>query len=257
MKHALSLMVLAILLPAYGQEKSSQPSGRATNASELKQPASKTQPLPSSTNVNVVNQQTSSQEEHRAKNNAQGYLSRLLAPENLPNIALFLVGVVGIVVAIRTLRAIERQTHALIESQRPKISATAHGNPRTTLADSSARRVEINLRNNGATPAYDLLYESWIEILPFPFGDFTPLASHYKETNLMVLYPDTQPLVINIPIQTTVTEEQMHAVRRLRLHVCVRLSVTYRDAFGSRTANFGYYVQPNGLGFLPKYNSAS
>ncbi len=204
----------------------------------------------------MVNQQTSSQGENGAKNNAQSYLSRLLAPENLPNIALFLVGAIGTIVAIRTLRAIERQTHALIESQRPKISATAHGNPTATLADRYARRVEIGLRNNGMTPAYDFVYESWIEILPFPFGDFTPLASHYKETNPMVLYPDTQPLVINIPIQTAVTEEEMQAVRKLRLHVCIRLYVTYRDAFGPRTSNFGYYVQPNGLGFLPKYNDS-
>jgi Co/Zn/Cd efflux system component len=56
---------------------------------------------------------------------AKSYLSRLFSPENLPNIGLLLAGIIGIVVAIRTLKilgrqttAIEKQGDALIDSER-------------------------------------------------------------------------------------------------------------------------------------------
>src|ERR1017187_6166475 len=49
-------------------------------------------------------------------NNPKSYLSRLFSPENLPNIALFVAGVVGIIVAICTLRTLREQTRQLAES---------------------------------------------------------------------------------------------------------------------------------------------
>jgi hypothetical protein len=60
----------------------------------------------------------------------KSYLSRLFSPENLPNIGLLLAGIVGIVVAIRTLTilgrqttAIEKQGDALISSERAWVIA--------------------------------------------------------------------------------------------------------------------------------------
>jgi hypothetical protein len=39
--------------------------------------------------------------------------------------------------------------------------------------DADVQRVQIAVINKGEVPAYDVLYESWIEILTFPFEDFT------------------------------------------------------------------------------------
>lgn len=50
------------------------------------------------------------------KPEAKSYWSRLFSPENIPNIALFFVGVAGIIVATLTLLRIERQTKAIEDS---------------------------------------------------------------------------------------------------------------------------------------------
>lgn len=250
MKRILPLAVLAILLPLYGQEKTAQPITQAPNPNN--QSATKAQPA----QPKEIEQQKSGQKEDGAKNSREGYLSRLLAPENLPNIGLFLAGILGIGVAVWTLKAIERQTHVLVESQRPRIVATAHGDPTKTLADPHARRVELELINKSSMPATEYRYESWIEVLPFPFQDFTSAADHFKFDTLSVLYPDT-PQVINIPIRGGITPGDFAEVRRLRKHVCVRLYVEYADPFIANRrsyANFGFYILPMGLGFLPRYN---
>ena len=187
---------------------------------------------------------------------AKSLLEKAFAAELWSNWALAIIGVCGTWAALRTLRSIELQTKVLVEGQRPKLTASAPADPSKTLADPESRRVLLNLENKGTTPAYDLVYESWIEILPFPFNDFTPLASYFKSPSPTVLHPNSQPLVLNIPIQTEVTEEQMRAVKRLDRYVCIRIHVSYRDAFGPREENFGYYAMKQGLGILPKYNSS-
>jgi hypothetical protein len=185
-----------------------------------------------------------------------GIWHKAFAPELWSNWALAVIGVFGTWAALRTLRAIEWQTKVLVESQRPKLTASALADPSKTLADIAARRVLLGLENKGMTPAYDLVYETWIEILPFPFEDFTPSATYFKCPHSMVLYPDSQPMALNVPIQREVGAEEMHAVLELHLYVCIRIHVTYKDAFGPREANFGYYAMKNGLGILPKYNDS-
>ncbi len=103
--------------------------------------------------------------------------------------------------ALRTLRVIEKQTAALIESQRPKIAVTAHDDPFQMLCGPSPHRVEIDLDNKGLGVARNLTYETWIELLPLPFVDFTSGADHFASTDPMVLYPNHEPLTINIPIR--------------------------------------------------------
>jgi hypothetical protein len=253
MKRILALAVFPVLLSISGQEKSTPPESHATNPGELKP---KPQPTLPPSSVNLTNEQTFGQKEHGAKNNAESYVSRLFGPENLPNIGLFLAGIVGICVAIRTLRAIESQTRVLVEGQRPRIVATANGSPIQTLADPHARRVQLEVINKGSMPATDYRYESWIEVLRFPFEDFTVAADHFKFDTPSVLYPDT-PQIINIPIRGGISPGDYEEVRRLRKHVCVRLYVEYADPFVPNRrcySNFGFHILPEGLGFLPKYN---
>jgi hypothetical protein len=253
MKRLIVLILLASVPPIYGQEKGSQSGPYKERAANPKQITPQTPVNPPT--VNVINQQPANQEQNSAKNNAQSYLSRLFAPENLPNIGLFLAGIVGICVAIRTLKAIESQTRVLVEGQRPRIVATAYGDPTKTLAGSGVPRIELEVINKGPTPASDFTYESWIEVLEFPFQDFTA-ADHFKFDVASVLYPDT-PQIINIPLRAGITPEDFREVRRLRKHVCVRFCAEYADPFIANRhwyANFAFYILPRGLGFLPKYN---
>lgn len=155
--------------------------------------------------------------------------------------------------AAKSVEAINRQCAIVIESQRPHISAEAHGNPARTFIQDN--RVELELHNVGATPAYGVLYETWIELLRLPFVDFTPGADHYAHKESTVLYPRRGPMILNIPLRTGVTPEQMNEVRHLTLHICFRIHVHYRDGYkNEQDANFGFWLQPDGLGFLPKYN---
>ncbi|MGA8871803.1 MAG: hypothetical protein WB460_11735 [Candidatus Acidiferrales bacterium] len=65
------------------------------------------------------------------------YLSRLISPENLPNIGLFAVGTVGIFVALCTLRAIKRQGLTMIKQTRVL-------QQQTRAAEESARAALLN-----------------------------------------------------------------------------------------------------------------
>jgi hypothetical protein len=172
--------------------------------------------------------------------------------------ALVLVGIGGICAAIKTLRYIGNQTKAMIESQKPQIAAIAHGNPANTLFDRKTPRVEIEIHNRGQSAAHDLIYESWIELLPMPFVDFTTAADHHRQSEKTVLYPNHRPIIINLPIRRGVSEGEFAAIRDLRLITCIRIRVEYRDAFNpARYAEFGFMVHQDGMGFLPKYNDAN
>jgi hypothetical protein len=152
--------------------------------------------------------------------------------------------------------AMRDNTKVLVESQRPRIAAKAHGNATLTLEDRAAPRVLIELKNTGLTPAYDSTWETWIELLQFPFKDFTDAAEHHDSSeDRSVMYPNHDPVTIDIPITKGITEQQLSDLRHLRLYACVRVRVRYRDAFSSvNVTNFGFYVLGRGLGFLPKYN---
>ncbi len=154
-------------------------------------------------------------------------------------------------------QAMRDNTKVLLESQRPMIAAQAHGDPTQHLADRAAPRVQIELVNRGLSPAYDFVYETWIELLEFPFKDFTLSAEHHKSTEQTVLYPNHGPLIINIPITKGLTLQQLSDLRALRQYACVRVRVQYRDASSPhRRANFGFSVTREGPTHLPKYNDA-
>ena len=168
---------------------------------------------------------------------------------------LVLVGAVGTSLALRTVRSIEKQTAAIVEGQRPKIAANPHGSAVETVQDLAAPRVEMELSNRGLTAASDFLYETWIEVLALPFTKFTSGVDHFKSKDRTVLYPDSPPLIINIPIERGVTNDQLDALRKGDLHVCFRIRATYKDAFSPKqTVSFGFVTYPRGLGYLPKYN---
>lgn len=167
---------------------------------------------------------------------------------------LVIVGWRGVRAAISTLRAIEGQTKALIEGQSPRIAIEPHGNLTAMILEPTSPRIELEISNNGVTPAHQFTYETWIEVLPEPFIDFTSKADHVPPTTPIVMYP-LHPVIINVPIRPLITPDQMREIKKLSLKVCVRVRVTYSDAFSpKRCFNFGFMVMHNGLGFLPKYH---
>jgi hypothetical protein len=165
----------------------------------------------------------------------------------ISNCALAVVGIGGLFLAFRSLRTIERQTDiierqtkTLVEGQRARIVALANGDVPKMLSDPTARRMEVRLENVGSTPALDLVYETWIEILRFPFEDFSPAATYFKNPNKVTVYRTDTPFIINIPIVRPVREHEWTIVRQAEAFVCVRIHLEYADSFGKTSVDFGY-----------------
>lgn len=172
-------------------------------------------------------------------------------------------------IGIRSARAAEKSAKAakasadvLVLSQQPQLSATANSDPWKSCVypPLGIRYLEIALRNTGLTTAYDCSWESWLEVLEFPFTDFTSAAEHTEMPHKFSFPPNAteHPIVINIPIKRQIAEPELDAIRSARRKICVRLYVKYRDSFNPhRYANFGYFIAPGGFGTLPKYNDSN
>jgi hypothetical protein len=203
-----------------------------------------------------INSNAAEQEAINAACEPNSYFCRLFSAANLPTWFLVFIGIGATWAALRTLGMIERQTGVLTESQRPRIVAEAAQSPRETFADTDAPRVVLRVTNRGSTPAADYTYESWIEVLPDTAGNFTGAADHFKFGTKSVLYPNS-PFTINIPLRNGVNDQDRSEVGKLRKYVCVRLHVEYQDPFIAQRrchADFGFYIIPNGFGFLSKHN---
>jgi hypothetical protein len=99
----------ALILPIHGQQKGgASPSDKA----HATKPTNALSPYDPST-VNVINQQTSNQNSDSTSEHPKSYLARLLSPENLPNVLLFVPAVIGIVVAVCTLRKVSNQAELM------------------------------------------------------------------------------------------------------------------------------------------------
>jgi hypothetical protein len=152
--------------------------------------------------------------------------------------------------------AAKASAEILQKSQRPQIAVGVSGDPSKTIADMGAPRVLVSLTNRGPTTAYDCLYQSWIEVLPFPFVDFTPIVDHFESTEPFGLYPGNNPIVLNVPFRKGLTEAERADIFKVRRYVCIRIYMKFRDVFGpDQETNFGIYIMKEGFGFRPKYNS--
>lgn len=152
---------LAVILPINGQAYGSQSGSGQDDTANTKNPIP-----PSRTATCAVEDNGTTIKCNWSESKPDSYLKRLFSPENAPNIALFFVGLGGILVAVCTLRKIERQTKAtedtLIQTQRPKIVvkrislipgrlAEVSGNP--TLQDDLHWRIACVIANLGGSTA--------------------------------------------------------------------------------------------------------
>jgi hypothetical protein len=168
--------------------------------------------------------------------------------------ALVLIGGIGARYALRTLKAIEQQTKAIVESQRAKIAAAPSDDPNQTLWQIDNPRMKMQFSNRGLSVARNLTHEVWIELVKPPFSDFTASAYHFKSETPVVLYPNHDPLTVSIPLGRKISTGELDDLRLWKIRACIRILIEYDDAFGHRIVSFGFEVQPSGLGYLPKYN---
>src|ERR1700675_2942053 len=124
-----------------------------------------------------------------------------------------------------------RNAEAFMFSHRAQLAAAPHDDPARDLA-SAEPRVRISIENVGATTAYDLTYESWIELLSFPFEDFTGGADHFASLNPCAIYPKHQGMTVNVPIRAGLTQAEREDMLHNRRFICIRVLVNYTDVFG-------------------------
>jgi hypothetical protein len=161
-----------------------------SSGQHTKQSQSPTQPSATTTNNES---RTYYQEEDKDK--PHGWHRLVTWPEGVTTWAiLFTLGAIAWQ-AVETRRAAQatfKYAEAFIESQRPILAAAIVGNPTKELHDRDAPRITIALSNKGLTTAYEVTYQSWIELLPFPFADFSEAADHFASQHAHSVYP-TRP----------------------------------------------------------------
>lgn len=173
------------------------------------------------------------------------------------SLALAIVGTVGVVVAWRTLGSMKFQSTAMVAAQRAYLSLAARLAPADTLFDPAAPRMVVRLINVGKTPAYDLCYESWIEILQPEFEDFTSRAVHFKDDATYCLHSDSD-LTVNIPFQRRLDPAELADIKSDTRCVFIRVRATYTDSLRrEHFADFAYRILHDGFRAVPKYNDAS
>jgi hypothetical protein len=101
----LILAVIGAALMVHGQEPKPHSNADKGNSTAESKNATDT----AGQTVIVVNQQTPQRQENNHSEKPPNYLSRLFSPENLPNVALVVVGIGAIVVAFKSLKRIDTQ----------------------------------------------------------------------------------------------------------------------------------------------------
>lgn len=255
------LLVLACSQVVHGQSKSS-PTGRdVSHTQNAKKP--ETASSPSNTAV-VVKQETASTQGEGTKNGSKSYFARLFAPENLPNIALFVVGVGGIIVAVCTLKIIQRQTEHIARQARSMRYQT------TILRESAAATRKAAEATEKSVSLQEIMQQQWIQI-----DGWRREGGGSREENpprfkivMDITNPTSVPLIIKVirmsirgrtltrgvgnklapgnaiemDFPITLDGDQMAPYAAHRLVLGVTGFVTYEDAFGKeQTQSFNQW----------------
>lgn len=155
-------------------------------------------------------------------------------------------------------RASQRSADAFVESHRPLlIVRTEH--PKFANGFPGAA-VTGELVNIGLTAAYKCVLETWIEILPEPFTDFTSQATYFVSPHAMSLYPKIpEHTQFIISLERPLTSDEKIGLDSGNLYICFRILARYWDSFRKidRYQNFGYMMNKKGLMVcLPIYNDS-
>ncbi|MGA9973510.1 MAG: hypothetical protein WBP98_01825, partial [Candidatus Sulfotelmatobacter sp.] len=173
------------------------------------------------------------------------------SPENLPSIGLLLAGIGGICVAIRTLKAVERQVQTQRESLRARLTIGFGESVFEIIKQGRMPHVVAKFINTGGIPAYRVEPETWIEVASYPFTDFSPSAVYYKGSVFSV-YP-SQPIMYDIPLTRRLTPEEIEGMANVKRSIYVRIRLTYETLGDSKYCDFAYAALPTGMEQLSKY----
>jgi hypothetical protein len=221
-------VLLAIGLPIYGQQGSSQSGGD-------------------------IKEEPSSGQCNYATANPQSYFSRLRAPENLPNLLLVIVGFGGIIVAGITLGTIKTQARHMGEQtgilkQSADIGRGAavptlrmhkfNMSGSDPLVDNE---MELTVRNYGATPAIlDALYISFDDAERWPTAEGTPVA--YDDRGGQAVAANSDGTLHCSPTICLVSPRQIESFRTDMQHLYVHGRLKYLDVFESPVRNLRFDV---------------
>lgn len=257
-----ALSLLLVTLPSNGSQQQKPP--------DSKQPS--TQQSQSNPTITVSdNHYSATIQGNRAQEESKRWPPPWYSPF-WPNWAFVFVGLGAAVAAVWTLFAIkdqashmsnqvtllDRQLAAFIEGQKSQLSADPHDNPAHDVLDPQGCRVQLEITNVGLVTAYDVLWESWIEVIVPPFIDFSVNADHFVSEEPFTLYSKHKPMNLNIPYRQGISDAERAMIRTHRLEVCVRVLVKWRDAFEPhKQRSFGYVVDAAGLRIIPKYHDSN
>lgn len=192
--------------------------------------------------ASASDEETTQPQDNRPDNQSKSYLSRLFSPENLPNIGLLVAGIVGICVAIGTLKHMqessERQLRAYVVMEVGSIVNIADPiNPPPGLEPTPARRIFQNgpvahaqIKNTGQTPAFNV--EHWGNMC---FREF-PLQSELpgRDEGLRMSRSILGPGIMNTKtfgIGPILTDAQVAELRASTAALYVYGEILYEDAF--------------------------
>jgi len=266
-------LTVATFQPVYGQGKGPKSESHTKSTEDLQSQARPVPPAPPSTEANATNLRASDTQNDGTKNHTESYLHRLFSPENLPNIGLLIAGLIGIIVAVRTLRAIkvqadimERQTkvgedaakaakdsaESIKRSERAWIQAGLDM-PKLKLENLASASPNNDLNwffiNAGRTPARVLEIAARYRLIECL--NRIPKEPEWKEKLPYcekLLLPDERILSFQPLEPSHLTPEEITAIRTGERTLFAYGFVSYLDVFGDRhETRFCYlYFVPQG-----------
>jgi hypothetical protein len=261
MKKCLFILIIAGILPIYGQEKTSKTGSNKDHAQNTRQPNSIKSPSPPDSDV-VINQETANCQCDRPENKPKSYLSRLFAPESVPNIGLLIAGVIGIIVAIRTLNNIEVQTkHTGIAAETSKTSADTALKNIQLLINSERAVIDVNLAapttyidpytgdelpgtqsedyarygifimNHGRTVARIIHYKIWSDCSKHEEFGRNQFKMQFEGTNQILLGANKDTVIGNFEFTQFFTPEEWDSTRSEMKNALILIEVIYHNVF--------------------------
>jgi hypothetical protein len=93
--------------------------------------------------------------------------------------------------------------------------------------------VQVDLINIGKSPAYHSTYQTWADILGYPFSDFLPTSTRVTSPMESIIYPGTE-VVHEVPIRHLrhVSVQEHHDLGTQKARFYFRIRVDYEDRFG-------------------------
>lgn len=171
------------------------------------------------------------------------YWKAAIAPANLSNWILAVLGVIGGVSALFTIHTMrsssERQLRAYVTVERGIIANVANpvhnrrDSPETVariIDPQAGPAAQITIKNTGQTPAYNLIHWATIDIREYPLSTELPPMPQPDHSYWNVLGP-TVPEVKTLRMRGPLTAEETEGLRNGSRAIYCQGEIRYRDAF--------------------------